>query len=181
MSLLLVAAPAWASPVSFTGGYAENFDELGANGTVMPAGYRAMGIAGGNSTFNAANPITAAAIATAYESGTQTLTVWNPPADPYSNNTSGFRQQDALANAGSIGNSADRALGTGPTSTAATVIELGLVNNTGGSLASVSFAYDEKVLCMGNNGNESGELPGYSFFDSTDGATWTPFGRIHSR
>jgi hypothetical protein len=170
--LVLCAASVMAASVDFLGSYSENFNSLGTAGTTMPAGYRALSLAGDSTTFAAGIPITAAAIAGATANSSQTLTVWNPPTDPYSANGNGFRDV-GLANAGSIGNTSDRALGTGPTETAGTVIELALKNMTGSSLAAVSLSYDMKVLCQGSAGDESSELPGYAFFYSTDGSTWT--------
>ena len=172
-----IAAAANAAPISFTGSYTENFDGLGVNGTAIPAGYSAMGISGNSATYLASNPITSTAVASAYTSGTQTLTVWNPGG-------SGFKLQDSLANAGAIGNTADRALGTGPTGTGATAIQLAMTNGTGAALPGISISYDMKVLANGTPKSgttpidESGELPGYSFFYSTTGGTtatdWIP-------
>ena len=138
----------------------------------MPAGFRTMIIAGGNSTFTAASPITASAIAGAGASGTQTLIVWNAGSAVASSSSS-------LFNCGAFGNINDRALGTDPTSVGAMVIELALTNATGTNISGVFFSYDLTCLTNGVNGtgNESAELPGYSFFYSLTGgntaAEWT--------
>ena len=73
----------------------------------------------------------------------------------------------------------DRALGTDPTGTAGTVIQLALTNNTGNALNGVIFSYTEKCLTNGStsngsytdDGTERLELPGYSFFYSLTGDT----------
>jgi len=49
---------AGATPTVFAGSYTNDFNSLGAGGTTMPAGFRTMTIAGGNSAFTAASPIT---------------------------------------------------------------------------------------------------------------------------
>lgn len=173
MSLFLALVNrAGATPTVFAGSYTNDFNSLGAGGTTMPAGFRTMTIAGGNSAFTAASPITASAIAGAVASGTQTLIVWNAGSAVASSSSS-------LFNCGSVGNVNDRALGTDPTSVGAMVIELALTNITGTNLSGVFFSYDLKCLTNGNNGsgNESAELPGYSFFYSLTGgstaAAWT--------
>src|SRR5258706_10416034 len=88
--------PALAAPTAFTGSYATNFDALGT-GTTMPSGFRAMIIAGANSTYSAATPVSAAGIAGATASSIQTLTVWTPPAAVASSSA-------ALFNCGTPGN-----------------------------------------------------------------------------
>ncbi len=158
----LFALSAPATPTSFTGTYVTNFDAIGTAGTAMPAGFRSMVIAGGNTTYAAATPISTTGIASATVSGTQTLTVWNAGSAVASSAT-------ALFNIGSVGNVNDRALGTDPTGTAANVIELSLTNNTGNNLAGVVFSYDNKCLTNGSAGTEQSELPGYAFFYSTTG------------
>src|SRR5581483_8708361 len=167
---VLIAMPSlWAplrssaAPIPFTGSYRTNFDAVGAASTAMPAGFRSMIIAGGNTTFSASTPISTAGIAGA-TAATQTLIVWNPGSAVASSGTS-------LFNAGSWGDATDRALGSDPTGTAANVIELSFTNKTGASLAGVVFSYDLKVLTNGSAGTEAGELPGYAFFYSITGST----------
>ncbi|MEY4385530.1 MAG: hypothetical protein RLY20_813 [Verrucomicrobiota bacterium] len=158
-----------AAPVSFTGSYAENFDSLGTAGTTMPVGFRSLGIPGGNSTYTAAAPISAAGIAGATNNPTS-LGLWTP-------GNAGYAAASRLANAGWWGNTADRALASGPTGNGATVTELGMTNNTGGDLLGVVFSYTLKAMTNGSAGTEAGELPGYAFFYSTTGGTnasdWT--------
>ena len=150
---------------SFTGSYTNNFDSLGTNGTTLPVGFTSMVIAGANSTYTAANPISATAIAAA-TADTQTLTIWNAGSAVASSGTTTF-------NIGCWDSLTDRALGTDPTGTGANVIQLAMTNNTGGTLAGVTFWYDCKCLTNGTSGDgtEKAELPGYCFFYSTAGAT----------
>jgi hypothetical protein len=170
LGCMFAAAPVHADTDSFIGSYTANFDGLGVAGTTMPLGFRTMTIAGGNTTYSAANPISTAGIASATASGTQTLTVWNPGSAVASSSSS-------LFNVGSVGNVNDRALGSDVTSVAAMVIELSLTNSTGSNLLGVVFNYDLKVLTNGSAGTEASELPGYAFFFSTTGGTtaaeWT--------
>jgi hypothetical protein len=163
---------AQATPTTFTGSYSENFDELGSSGTTLPAGFTSMVIAGQNSDYTAAIPITPAAIASA-TADTQTLLIWNMGAAASKSGTQSY-------NIGCWDSLTDRALGTDPTGTGAQVIQLALTNNTGGTLYGVTFSYDCKCLTNGSAGTEESELPGYCFFYSTTGtnspANWTEVG-----
>src|SRR5262249_38647218 len=138
LGCVLGTLPSRAATGSFTGSYTTNFDGLGS-GTVMPLGFRTMTTGSGNGVYTAATPISAAGIAVATASGTQTLTVWNFGVAAASSGT-------ALFNVGSPGNLSDRALGSDPTSVAAVIIELSLTNNTGSNLLGVVFSYDLKCL-----------------------------------
>ena len=162
--LLLSNLASQATPTNFTGSYTQNFDGLGTGGTVMPAGFNVLGLIGANSAYTSSVPIDAAAISIATNSPNLTLSIWNPGTAAYSSG-------DRLANAGSWGNTSDRALATGPTGDGGTVIELALTNNAAPSLPGVMFSYSLKVLTNGNVGTEATELPGYSFFFSTTGST----------
>src|SRR5215471_8920314 len=155
------------APGSFTGSYTNDLDSLGTGGTAMPAGFSALVLSGNNATYGVASPITAAAIAGAVASSSQSLTVWNAGGAVASSSTT-------LFNRGSFGNINDRALGTDPTSVGAMVVELALTNSTGTNLPGVIFSYAVKCLTngTGGSGTESADLPGYSFFYSlTGGAT----------
>ena len=166
---LLAAVSLNAAPTVFTGVYSNNFNAL-ATGTAMPIGFRTMVTGSGNSIYTAANPITSAGIAAATVSGTQTLTVWTPPAAVASSGA-------ALFNCGVHTNTTDRALGSDATSAAAMVMELSLTNTIGSNLLGVVFNYDQRCLTNGSAGTEASELPGYAFFYSTSGGTtaaeWT--------
>ena len=161
---------------SFTGSYAENFDsDLSNSSTTLPAGFAAMELPGSHFTYTNApgELLDSNAIATATTgSGASTLIVWNvgsPVTDAGSQ----------LFNIGSWDSLNDRALGTDPTGTGGTVIQLALTNNTGGALNGVTFSYTEKCLTNGatsngsftDDGTERLELPGYEFFYSTTGGT----------
>jgi len=160
----LVLTSTQGAPASFTGSYAQTFDSVGTSGTTLPAGFRTLLIAGANTDYTAAKPISTTNIAAATASGTQTLTVWNSGSAVASSGT-------ALFNIGSPGNLSDRALGTDPSGVAAMAIELSLTNNTGGNLLGVTFSYDCKCLTNGSAGTEQSELPGYAFFYSLTGST----------
>jgi len=130
-----------------------------------------MAIAGGNSDYTAANPISATAIANA-AADTQTLLIWNAGTAVAKSGTQSY-------NIGCWDSLTDRALGTDPTGTGAQVIQLAMTNNTGGTLYGVTFSYDCKCLTNGSAGTEETELPGYCFFYSTTGtsaANWTEVG-----
>jgi hypothetical protein len=161
---------------SFTGVYTQNFDAaLANNSTIPPAGFSAMYLPGSHFTYTNApgELLDSNAIVTAtVGSGAGSLIVWNvgsPVTD------ASFQ----LFNIGCWDGLSDRALGTDPTGTGASVIQLALTNNTGASLAGVVFSYTEKCLTNGstsngsftNDGTERLELPGYEFFYSVTGDT----------
>ncbi len=164
---------AQAQSANFTGSYSQNFDSaLGTTGTTLPAGFSAWVIAGGNSTYTAANPISATGIASA-TADTQTLIVWNAGAKMADSGSQNY-------NIGCWDSLTNRALGTCPTGTAAQITQLALTNTTGGTLYGVTFSYDCKCMTNGSVGTEETELPGYCFFYSTTGtgnaANWSEVG-----
>src|SRR6478736_2670445 len=129
---IVLALGAWAAPTSFTGLYTQNFDGIGVSGTTLPAGFNSMAIPGSTGTYTAANPVTAAGIASA-TNNTQSLTVWNAGAVVVS---TGAR----LYNVGCWDGTSDRALGSDAASTGAQIIELALINNTGTNLFGVTIS-----------------------------------------
>jgi hypothetical protein len=162
----LIGPPALQStPGSFTGSYTNDLNSLGTGGTIMPLGFRVLILSGNNTTFAPGSTITTAAIAAAAVSSSQSLTVWNAGGAVASSSTN-------LFNCGSFGDVNDRALGTDPTGVGAMVIELALTNSTGTNLPGVVFSYALKCMTngTGGSGNESAELPGYSFFFSLTGS-----------
>jgi hypothetical protein len=153
---------------ALTGVYVQDFNSL-AQRIVMPEGFSAWGLPGNNFTYIAARPITAASVATATLGG-EGLTVWN-----VADETAGFRAESSVANAGSSAGSANRSLATGPATTAASIIQLVLTNSTGNALQSIDVGYEAIVHMLGGNPpsrTEVDELPGYTFFYSTDGTQW---------
>src|SRR5262245_60624305 len=90
--LIAITAPQTlrAAAIAFNGSYSTHFNGLGTNGTAMPAGFRAMVIAGANTTFSASTPISTAGIASATASGLQTLTVWSAGTAVASSSTNLF-------------------------------------------------------------------------------------------
>ena len=159
---------------SFTGTYLENFDsDLAGGTTVMPVGFEAMYLPGSHSTYTNAPGLTIDSNAIVTSTlGTQTLIVWNVPSPV----TDASYQ---LFNIGCWDGLTDRALGTDPTGTGGTVIQLALSNNTGAPLGGATFSYTEKCLTNGStsngsytdDGTERLELPGYAFFYSITGDT----------
>jgi len=152
-------ATARATSTNFSGIYSQNFDTaLAGSATGIPAGFRALTLAGSGSTYTAASPITTTAIAGAAVSSSQTLTVWNAYAG-----TKVASSATKLYNIGCWDSTTDRALGSDPASTVAgMVIELSLTNITGGNLLGVNLSYNCKCLTNGTAGTEQTELPGYS-------------------
>ena len=150
--LAALCAGAWgiptvqATPTTFSGSYSQNFDAIGTSGTTLPPGFTSMVIAGGNSDYTAAIPITAAAIASA-TADTQTLLIWNVGTAMAKSGTQSY-------NIGCWDSLTDRALGTDPTGTAAQVIQLSLTNKTGATINGVTFSYDCKCLTNGSAGTE---------------------------
>jgi hypothetical protein len=159
---------------SFTGSYSQNFDLALTNGnTTMPAGFQAMYLPGSHFTYTNGTPIDSNAIVTAtFGTGASTLVVWNV-------GSAVTDKSYQLFNIGCWDSLNDRALGTDPTGTGGTVIQLALTNNTGNALNGVIFSYTEKCLTNGStsngsytdDGTERLELPGYSFFYSLTGDT----------
>lgn len=161
---------------SFTGTYTQNFDLALTNSTTtVPPGFAALNLPGSHFTYTNAPGLflDSNAIATAtIGSGAGSLIVWNV----------GSAVTDAssqLFNVGCWDTLNDRALGTDPTGTAGTVIQLAMTNNTGSPLAGVVFSYTEKCMTNGatsngaftDDGTERLELPGYEFFYSITGDT----------
>ena len=159
---------------SFTGSYSQNFDLALTNSTTtMPAGFQAMYLPGSHFTYTNGVPIDSNAIVTAIVgTGAATLIVWNV-------GSAVTDKSYQLFNIGCWDSLNDRALGTDPTGTGGTVIQLALTNNTGSALNGVIFSYTEKCLTNGStsngsytdDGTERLELPGYSFFYSLTGDT----------
>lgn len=168
VAAIALAASARAASIT-SSGYSENFDTLGAAGSALPDGYSSYSIAGAKTDFLVATPVTAAAVASATVGSPQTINlVWN------TGDAADARLGGRVSNVGSSTGAADRALGSSPTGNAANVIQLLLTNSTGAPLSSANVSYTHRVLSLGsNNLGEAGELPGFTFFYSTDGTSWT--------
>ena len=146
--------------------YTQNFDSIGTLGTAFPAGWSEMYLEGSGSV---STPPTGADMLLALE-GATSLVIWNQPEGA----TSFFVQ---AANAGATAASANRLLGTSPTSVRGEILQLSLVNDSGGPLSTIHLSYDMQVMALGTHKDGfpiADELPGYSFY-FLDGSTWTPF------
>jgi hypothetical protein len=157
-AVLLPAAKAGAA--AFTGNYAENFDSLGTAGDTAPDGWAVYSIPGSNTGWTTdMSPDTVGG-----GIGYPTLLSAAPPTST-TKSAGGY-------NAASSATATDRALGTSPTGTNGTALELVLTNNTGAALDGVNVGYDIRRLQVGSGGPD--ELPGYWLFYSMDnGYTWT--------
>ncbi len=172
--------------VLFTGSYSENFDELGTTGTAAPTGWSVLTEAGSHNNFapaNSSTPGTSGALPnfTAGALSTKpTLTVNNSPSATGQTASAGVNDNVS----GVTGVSGDRGLGSSPTGTAGTILELSLTNNTSSSLSAVTISYDiDRLSTTVNNNNTAAgfpntgveELPGYElYYNLTPGnnSTW---------
>jgi hypothetical protein len=98
------------------------------------------------------------------------LAVWNQ-----SDGVDQWGQQ--AANMGSSPTDTDRLLGTSPTASRGSILQLSVTNTAGAAITSVYFTYDMKCMAHGTlkagyPSNTPDELPGYRFY-YLDGSTWT--------
>ncbi|QDT73711.1 PEP-CTERM sorting domain-containing protein [Lacipirellula limnantheis] len=177
-----MACPAfspWATAQALLGpgGYSENFDSMGAAGTVAPVGWQILQLNGASGTFinntgsNSTPAVGAIPNGVAAAGGVVggALTVNN---NPTGNQVNGY---NAL---GASGAAPDRGLATAPTGIAASVIQLSITNNSGVPQNSLLTSYDIRRYQVGadNAGRTPGagipegsdELPGYWLFYSLD-------------
>lgn len=161
--LSLGAAQAVSLP---SGGYAQNFDGIGAAGTAPPADWRVLvgedgttngtwtttpGIVANGSTGSVASMVAAPGVLTAITA-------------PSANNNSGFNAAVSAATA------SDRILATAPTTVSGSALELSLSNDTGFAFNAVNLSYDVVRFTSVTTANE---LPGYRLFFSLGGNSWT--------
>jgi hypothetical protein len=183
------------TPVSFNGTYTQNFDSLGTGTSLasLPE-WAVYSLSGSHDTFSYASTglVTATFLPwstpTALNNGSGSSTLTNQTTltvDTFTTTTqAGVRAAGGFNFASTVSPyvSTDHALGTSPTGTAGTELQLSLVNNTGSDLNSFNISYDiRRFSTTTNNNNDPStdpyvgeeELPGYSFFYSLDGgATW---------
>lgn len=166
MAVIGLVSMGAAQAVSLTsGGYTQNFDNMGAAGTAPPTDWRVLiGESGtANNTWTNAIGIVANGAAGSVASmiaAPGALTVATPPSG---NNNNGFNA--ALASA-----AADRILATAPTTVSGTSLELTLSNDTGFDFDAVNVGYDIVRFTSASTANE---LPGYRLFFSLGGNSWT--------
>jgi hypothetical protein len=102
------------------------------------------------------------------------LVVWNQTSPA----TSFFQQ---AGNEGANATATTRLLGTSPTEDRGDILQLSLVNNSGQPLNDVTVSYDMAFMASGTLKDgfpPTDELPGYSFYYSLDGTSWTHYGSL---
>ena len=167
--------------------YSQNFDSLGTTGTAAPTGWSVYAETGSHFTFAPSNaptisgdpaPGTNPSPNAAALTAETTLTVAN-----IASATSGVKSAGGL-NIASTSTPSDRALGSSPTGTAATVIEFGLTNSTGAAINTLNLSYDtDRFTTTVDNNFGTGqstatdpyygveEFPGYWLYYSLNGGT----------
>ncbi|MCX6865712.1 MAG: Ig-like domain-containing protein [Verrucomicrobia bacterium] len=152
-----------AAQVPFTGSYSQNFDAMGT-GTAPPTGWSHIGTLGGsNSSW--ATIIPASGSLSAASAGTPNNTLIASTSF-----TSSIKSDSQAYNFALGTSTADRSLGTSPTSGAGNILQLRLTNNTVAAVSAIRIGYDiRRFTAPGAN-----QLPGYWLFYSIDGGTtWT--------
>ena len=148
--------------------YSQNFDGMGTLGTTMPAGWSYWYIPGSSASLTLPTP---AEMATALDN-TGTLAIWNQT----SASTTFFVQ---AANMGSTASDPNRLLGTSPTSVMGDILQLSLVNTSGGTVTAATIGYSLKCMASGTLkdgfSDTSEGIPGYRLY-YLDGSTWTHSG-----
>lgn len=165
LAALAAACPALLHAQSYS--YTQDFNAIGTTAT-PPAGWTVIGAFGGsNTSWDNTTGIPASGSVSAATAGTAnaTLTVNSAAASfASSSNTAGYNF--ALATS-----TADRALGTSPTSGAGMALQLTLTNTSGFAITALDVGYDIRRFTAPATANS---LPGYRLFYSLDnGATWT--------
>jgi len=194
LSALLSSAAYSGAALTFTGSYSQNFDSLGTTGTSLSAlpEWTVYSLSGSHDTFSYASTglVTTTFLPwstpTALNVGQGSSTLTAQPTltvNTFTGNT-GVRSAGGYNFGSSVSPnvSTDRALGSSPTGTAGTELQLTLTNGTGGPVNGIDVSYDiRRFSTTTNNNNDPStdpyvgeeELPGYSFFYSLDGGnTW---------
>jgi len=177
LAFAATASTALAASASFTGSYSQNFDSMGQTGTTAPTGWSFVSEAGGHDTFTPADDSITKGVLPNLTAGTltanATLIAVTGPTTQKANQGYNF---------GLSASPTDRSLGSSPTGSAASILELALTNTTGAALNAISVGYDirrfsttvnNNTAYAGGNYGAVEELPGYQLFYSLNGATWT--------
>jgi len=178
LALVATASTAWAASASFTGSYSQNFDAMGQSGTAAPTGWSFVSEAGAHDAFTPADDTITPGVLPNFTAGTltanATLVAVTGPTNQKANQGYNF---------GLSASATDRALGTSPTGSAASILELSLTNTTGAALNAINVGYDIRRFSITANNNTAykngnygsvEELPGYWLFYSLNGGTtWT--------
>ena len=177
LALVATASTAWAASASLTGSYSQNFDSMGQSGTTAPTGWSFVSEAGAHDAFTPTDDTITPGVLPNFTAGTltanTTLVAVTGPTNQKANQGYNFGLSASATN---------RALGTSPTGTAASILELSLTNATGVALNAINVGYDIRRFSTTvnnnagyKNGNYGGveELPGYWLFYSLNGgSTW---------
>ncbi len=152
---------------SFTNTYSQNFSSMGTAGTTPPAAWTVWNGPGtSNTLWTAATGIIGGPSSTAGSIGLMTLSSASLTASnaPTANANNGY-------NAGAPGDSANRMLGSAPTSLGGMAFQVELTNISAAAISNLNISYDIQRFTAPTNVND---LPGYWLFYSVDsGATWS--------
>lgn len=152
---------------SFTNTYTQNFSSMGTAGTTPPAAWTVWNGPGtSNTLWTAATGIIGGPSSTAGSIGLMTLSSASLTASnaPTANANNGY-------NAGAPGDSANRMLGSAPTSLGGMAFQVELTNISAAAISNLNISYDIQRFTAPTNVND---LPGYWLFYSVDsGATWS--------
>ncbi len=181
----LLTAPRTFAQASYTGDYTQNFSSMGT-GTVAPLGWSVESEAGANSTFAASNDSTPGTYTsinfTAGAITTQAIKQATPNPSSLVDSAGGYNWTNTAANIAA--GEGTESLGSDPTGTAGTILELSLTNNTGSAISAVNISYDIDRFSQTNSNNGAGtgspnagveEFPGYQLFYNltpSNTATW---------
>lgn len=173
LACALPLAPAAQAASLGSSGYTQNFNSLGASGTVLPEGWSAYSISGSHTDWTTAIPASAIGGGTA-----ASISAANALLDSALKTTSKAATPFNLAHAATP---ADRVLGTSPTGNAGMVLQLSLTNDSGAALSALSLSYDIVKFSDGTKQSSidgtlitGEELPGYELFYSVDGgSSWS--------
>lgn len=160
--LFLITFPLLAQ-VNFTGAtYTQNFDAMGTGDTTTPVGWGFYGDMGGSSsTWVTSIP------AEEIGGGVLNTSVVARTTFTSSSNTTG--RNYALPTS-----TANRALGTSPTTGQGLALQLSLTNSTSNAISTIRIGYDTRRFTADDN-----LLPGYWFFYSTDGGlSWNHVAKL---
>lgn len=157
LAFLAVCGSAGAQ-VSFNGVYTENFNGMGTSGTAAPTGWGFYGNLGGSgTTWTSSIPAGDAGL------GTLNATLIASTSTTVSSNTQGY-------NYAASGSTADRCLGSSPTTGRGLVWQLTLSNLTGAPVTALGVRYDLRRF---NAPSTANELPGdWLFYSLDNGTTW---------
>ncbi len=155
-----------SSAVSYVGAYAETFDEIGATGTALPAGFTYyVGESGTiNTTWSSTTGIIANGATGSVASMVQNTVGLTAVNTPSGTNINGFNA------AASSTATTDRVAATSPTGVSGAAFDLSLTNTTGAAINALNLGYTMLRYTAVATANE---LPGYEVFLSLDGTTWT--------